>query len=566
MPITPPRMTAPLLLAAALAGPAADDVAAPAAPLTDHVPADAVAYFGWAGTATLTDAYRASALREAVEHFTTPDDPAASTSPSAAAFGDLLQPFAGPHADDLLDVSRRGAFAAYLAADPSAPTHTLRPVLLWRPDSADDRKALIAALKNVPAHGPQPPRLVVDGPVVALDTRPADPTPPAAEDDDENTLASHPAFAEALPSLGELGPLVAYLDPDRLLAWIDADAETAPGDAPSWSTLISPDPLGPLTVTAGFDGRHWRTRAHLAAPAPRRGLLGLLDTPALTADDLAVPPRGTPWFAAVSLDPTLLIDRVREATQEAGPAVSDRFEAGLADASARLGVNLEEDLVRGLGPAWLLYPDPDALGPGPESLTLVNPLRQPDGVRRGLHALSLAAQRNARATDSDTPRPLLAAERQTLTPAGVETTRLTPTGPRLAPLGSPCWAVAGDRLVVARHPAAVAAAADRPDLPGSVMLHDDLIDLRERIGTRRLTALFWADLPATAGSAYPRLHRRLRTFLTADASFPPLGRLRPLLEPAHAFTWIDDTGWHLEAHTPFPAAALLGPLGQALPE
>ncbi|MEM6458542.1 MAG: hypothetical protein AAF710_04035 [Planctomycetota bacterium] len=566
MPTVPPivpRRIAALGLAALLTVPSAADAAAPA--LADRVPADAVAYFGWAGTATLTDDYRASTLREVLEQFTQPSPgppglPPAPTLPPP--LGDLLRPLVGPHADDLIDVSRRGAFAAYLTADPDAAPPALRPVLLWRPDSADDRKALIAALKAVPARGPAPPRLVVDGPVVALDLSP-DPDPPL---DPPAALADAPAFRAALAPLGETGPLIAYLDTGRLLAWVDADAETAPGDAPSWSALLSPDPLGPLVATAGFDGRAWRTRAHLAAPTPRRGLLGLLDTPALTADDLARPPRDTPWFAAVSLDPTLLIDRVREATQEAGPAVNDRFEAGLADASARLGVNLEEDLVRGLGPAWLLYPDPDALGPGPDSLTLVNPLRQPDGVRRGLHALSLAAQRNARSTPPDTTRHGLAAEREALSPAGVETTRLNPIDPRLASLGAPCWAVPDDRLVIARHPAAVAAAADRPDRPGSVMLHDDLIELRERIGTRRLTALFWADLPATAGRAYPRLHRRLQPHLPPDTTFPPLGRLRPLLEPAHAFTWVDDTGWHLEAHTPFPAAALLGPLGQALPE
>ncbi|MEO1235651.1 MAG: hypothetical protein AAFX76_02560 [Planctomycetota bacterium] len=610
----PRRVFAAAAIAATLTcggGPSAE-----AQPLIERVPPDAVAYLGWAGTATLADDYAQSTLREVVA-LMEPDRLDAAWRRVVPALrrgldgADADSDFdaAYRHFTDLWDASVRGAVAAYLelgpgALDDDSPRRPsvlrsrVRLTLMWRPDTGDDREALLEGLKYFADRTVVPAELDVDGPVLTLRlnhgpvaappgtfpggvpgsapggapgiTVPDVPPPGNAALRQRPSLADTARFAEAWSVLDEPGPLAVYADPSGLLPLL-RDVLLDPAEPDRARVLdgllntLQLERLGPSVATAGFDGRRWRTQAYVAAPMPRAGLGSLLDAPTLTADGLGLPPRNATWAAALSLDPGTLVDLARAAAGAAGPDTADRFEGGLASATATLGVDLENELLRGLGSTWSIYLDPDAAGDSPLGLTLVNPLQDPEGVERGLRA----AQQLANLVSSQRDADLEWSWRiHTQTYGDTEVHTLA------SPAVAPSWAVAGGRLIVALSPQAVLAAVDRIEQPGSLEDRDDFAELVERIGTRRLTSVAWIDLPRTAATAYPGLLIAEHT-LTGVASgvsgqpmpavLPPLVRLRPLLEPASAIGWVDDAGWHYDSRMPFPGSTLLSPAASLAP-
>ncbi len=581
-----------------------------AQPLIEHVPADAAAYFGWAGTDTLTDAYAQSTLREVIDLVETDKLHAAWRTEMPT----LRQAINDPefqaqlkHLTDLWGVSVRGQMAVYITppdTTPAAPLNLdaidadvldpladefLQPapnappsgvVLLWRPVTGDDRQDLLAGLKFYQSHSSRPSEIVIDGQIVSLRI-----TPPAVDLDAPPdpqapaSLADVPRFAEAFAQLDTPGPLVGYLDLHALVAQTrqaltqdltvrehDAAARHIPAGHPA-RALFEPlglDALGPAVLTAGYDGKRWRSQLHLALPAPRTGLASLLDAPALTADDLGRAPVDSPWVTALSFDAGRLMDLLRHAAIAMGPDAADSFEQGLATASGLVGIDVENQLIRGLGPAWSIYLDPDAAGPSMLSLTAVNKLLDPQGVERGLRSIQMFGNLALTQQMADENFKI---QVHTQTYQGIDLHTLG------TPLLNPTWAVVNDQLVAGLTPQTVLAAIDRLDQPGSITQQDDFAALRETIGTRRLTALSWIDLRRTAPTSYPNL-LLIESLLTGSASMatgqpmpmvlPPLGRLKPMLQPAHAIAWVDDAGWHYDSHSPFPGATLLSPQSSSL--
>ncbi|MEO0513928.1 MAG: hypothetical protein AAF086_01360 [Planctomycetota bacterium] len=602
----PLRAVAATLLAAALGH---TTTTTNAQPLLEHVPADAVAYFGWAGTDTLADAYAQSTLREVIDLIETQKLQAAWRSAMPTLRQEINYPaFQAQlkHLTELWGVSVRGQWAVYATlpktnpalpnidttdADefdalpddfplPLDPRQRPNVVLLWQPVTGDDRKDLLEGLKFYQSQSTRQSELVIDGEIVSLHINPPavdldavlDPQAPAS-------LAEVPRFAEALAQLDTPGPLVGYVDLNAIVAQTrhaltqditvhehDAANPHAPAGHPALA-LFEPlglDTLGSAVLTAGYDGKRWRSQVHLAVPAPRTGLAALLDAPALTADDLGRAPIDSPWLTAVSFDPGRLMDLLRNAATAMGPDAADQFEQGLATASGLVGIDVENQLIRGLGPAWSFYLDPDAAGPSMLGLTAINPLLDPQGVERGLRSIQMFGNLALMQQMDDENFKV---QVHTQTYQGIDLHTLG------TPLLSPTWAVVNGQLVAGLTPQTVLAAIDRLDQPGSITQQDDFAALRETIGTRRLTALSWIDLRRNAPTSYPNL-LLVESLLTGSASMltgqpmpmvlPPLGRLKPMLEPAHSIAWIDDAGWHYDSHSPFPGATLLSPQSSSL--
>lgn len=586
-----------------------------AQPMIEHVPVDAVAYFGWAGTDSLTENYAQSTLHDVVELVDTDKLHAAWRS----AMPTLRQEIDDPefqqqtkHLTELWGVSVRGAMAVYVTLPPHAnenaanvlprdfqpgesidqvieamenaapASDTPGLVLLWQPATGDDRQDLLDGLKFYQSKSTNNSQLVIDGPIVSL--RINQPTSDLDLDAviDPNapgSLADVPRFAEALPQLETPGPLVAYLDIPAIVADTQArltnrttahEHDGAAHDVTSGNPaldLFEPlglDTIGPAVITAGFDGQRWRTQLHLAAPAPRRGLASLLDAPALTADDLGQPPLDSPWMTALSFDTNLLMDLLRDTANAMGPDQADTFEEGLATASGLVGVDVENQLIRGLGAAWSLYLDPDAAGTSLLSLTLVNRLVDPEGVERGLRSVQMFGNLAMLQGMADEDFKI---QIHTQNYDGVDLHTLG------TPLLAPTWAVVNGQLIAGLTPHTVLAAIDRLDQPNSLAQQDDFAALRETIGTRRLTSVTWVDLRRTAATSYQSF-LTLESLVTGGGSMftgqpmpmilPPLGRLKPYLEPAHAIGWVDDAGWHYDSHSPFPGATLLAPQSSSL--
>lgn len=546
---------------------------ATAQPLIDHVPEDAVVYFGWAGAASLADEYAQSTFKEVVD-LIEPErlrDAWRSTLPvirhavDDPAFADHYQ-----HVTGMWSASLHGAMAAYVTLAPTDPQRgDIAPpgvALLWQPANAGHRQELLAGLKFYADQSPLPTELITDGAVVGLlinhPTRPeADPI----EGGPGNTLGHAPRFQQGWAGLQQPGPVVAYLDLPAVTTLVRDVLAQEVGDAQELQQInavfdvLNLEGLGPALYTAGYDGRRWRTETFVAAPAPRTGLAALLDAPALTADDLAIAPASASWVGAASFDLGRLMDLIREAVNAAGPEAADPFEDALAQVSGMINADVENQLIRGLGTSWTLYADPLAVGDGLQGVTLVNPLRDPEGVERALRAAQALGNLGLMQAFEDESFKL---QVHTQNFDGLDVHTFA------ALFVTPSWAIVDGRLVVGLYPHAVVSARDRFTQPGSILDHDDFAALRETIGTRRLTAYSWVNLPETAPQAYPTLltYESLLTGIATIATgqpmpmiLPPLGRLLPLLEPTHAYSWIDEDGLHSTTRAPFPGATHFGP-------
>jgi hypothetical protein len=550
---------------------------APAQPLIERVPDDALFYFGWAGTDAMGDDYAQSTLKQVIAL----TDPEQLHAAWRSALPMLRHAVDDPrfndhylHLTDLLRASARGAMAAYLTPGPAAADGTPTPALalIWEPTDAADRQALLAGLKFYVDQIPSDRfALSVQGPGVSL--RVNDPSVvevSAVENAVElvgQTLAATPRFVDSVGRLQSTGPIMAYLDLPGLIDWLAPLYETQMGNPEQMRTVsavlevLNLPGLGPAMFSAGFDGRRWRTESLLAATAPRTGLASLLEAPALSADDLALPPRGATWVGLLSFDGGKVMDLIRATVTAASPDAADQMEDALAQASSMVGVDVEQQLLRGLGTTWAFYCDPDLAGDSLAGMTLVNPLQDAEGVERGLRAIQMFGNLALLQALEDEWVKL---QVHTQTVDGLDIHSF------LMPMFAPSWAILDGKLVVGMYPQTLLAAKDRLANPDALMQRPEFEALRETIGTRRLTGLSWVDLPRTADQSYATLLsvEHLLTGLAAIATgqpmptvLPPLGRLRPHLEPAHSFGWLDDDGWHSVSQSPFPGATLLAPQG-----
>jgi hypothetical protein len=542
-------------------------------PLIERVPADALLYLGWAGTDGLAAKYEPSTLRQVVEL----TDPQRVALAWHRAMPMLRHTIDDPRFDEhyqhlnaIMAASTRGATAVYLTPGPMTVDGRIAPpgvALLWQPATAADREALLAGLTFYLQQLPDfPIELSLDGPGIQLRINGPTPGPTAVGGrSDTAGLRNSPTFSAGLPVIDADRALVGYLDLPAVSAWLVQLLESEMVDEQDRQTLhavvatLHPAGLGPMFYTAGFEGHRWQTHTFLAAAAPRAGLASLLDTPALSADTLNLPPADATWVGHLSLDPGRLMDLVRQVATAVGPEAADALEEGLATASGLVGIDVEQQLVRGLGTSWTFYADPQTGGDTPAGVVLVNPLRDAEGVDRGLRAIQMFGNLALLQGLRETPVKL---QVHTQAYDGLDVHSL------MLPLLAPSWAVIDGRLVVGLYPQTILGYRDRGDRPGSVMDHPDLVELREVIGTRRLTGLSWVDLPTTVDQSYGRMiaTEHLLTGLTAMATgqpmpavLPPLGRLRPLLEPAGSYGWVDDRGWHSVSRSPFPGSTLLAP-------
>ena len=544
-------------------------------PLSQQVPNDALFYAGWSGGAGVGDAYAQSTLREVVELV----EPARLSEAYRRALPMLQHAVGDPEVGGVIgqvqavaETSARGGVAVYVTAGGGGPEDWGLGVL-WEPADADDRQALLGALKSMLDRVAEPTvQLVTQGAVVGLLVGPV--TPPAgavadplAEAGQGNAaaLAGAAGFVDVSARLDADAPLVAYLDGpglvDALMPSLLAATDT-PDDAETLRRVVAAlglRELGPTAMTAGFDGRSWQTRSFTRLPAERTGLSSLLEVPNLTLDDLGAVPASSVWVAVQSFDVGRLIDVVRATVNAVGTEAAEPFEAALADASGGLGMDVEARLLRGLGTTWTAYLDPDALGESLAGLTLMNPLQDAEGVSRGLRVIGAWATVAAQQALADTPLTL---QVQTQTYGDMEVHTL------LLPMVAPSWAVADQTLIAGLYPQSVLAARDRLGRDQPLTDRDEVAQLGELIGTRRLTGISWVDLPRTADDAYGGLvgGETLLTGLTAMATgqpmprvLPPLGRLRPHLRPAYRLAWVDQHGWHTVSHAPFPGSSLLSP-------
>ncbi|WP_205679027.1 DUF1559 domain-containing protein [Aquisphaera insulae] len=126
-------------------------------------------------------------------------------------------------------------------------------------------------------------------------------------------------------------------------------------------------PLPPDAVKMGLDGlqrieAQWGfqdealvTSVRLVAPAPRRGVLAMLEQPGISLKSLPPIPAGQSAFAAFSVDLLKTYEQFLSLSKEVSPANAEGFDAMENAIRGQLGFDLKNDLLKNLGPGLAIY-------------------------------------------------------------------------------------------------------------------------------------------------------------------------------------------------------------------
>ncbi len=110
-----------------------------------------------------------------------------------------------------------------------------------------------------------------------------------------------------------------------------------------------------VAIRFGFQGRAFLTDVRIEAPAPRYGLVALIDQPTFRTDQLPPIPAGTTNFAAGSLDLKTTYQRFVGLWKVVEPASADEVLALERFVKDQPNLSLTDDFLKHLGPRWCVY-------------------------------------------------------------------------------------------------------------------------------------------------------------------------------------------------------------------
>jgi hypothetical protein len=539
-----------------------------AQPLADRVPQDAVIYVGWRGSTSLGPGYEGSHLKAVLEASGLPEFFARSLPQALNEIGRQ-------------DREAAQVIAAFSEIGRSAwqhPTALFVGPIDWdggprgpQPragllcDAGADAGALEGRIRDlvlqVQREAPFEIRTFRHANLVGVVVgyREAD---FAGEVINGRSLGDNAAFKGAIGRTQKDPVFVAYVNAEAARrAAEDVIARAGDADvAREWPRVRDALGLGGLqqvAFTAGFREKGWESNVFVGAPRPRKGVLALLDAKPVSDDALKLIPASAQIAGALSFDPAQLLNEFRSVVREIEPRAVGEIDKGLQEISHELGVDVEHDLLGGLGNEWAYYASPAVAGNGVQGLVLVNRLKDPAKAQRALGGLSEAVNRIAAREHRDVRIGF-----RKMQADGLEITYLA------TPIVAPAWAVKDNNLYVALYPQTVAAAAKQAGQSQTILENPAFAELRKSLAgenAAQVSSVQFMDLPKLAPAAYPGWLTISRLAGFADLQgipvppmlLPPLQTLTDHLTPAGAATWSDDAGWHARAFTPFPGASLL---------
>ncbi|MEM7577427.1 MAG: hypothetical protein AAF328_08120 [Planctomycetota bacterium] len=334
--------------------------------------------------------------------------------------------------------------------------------------------------------------------------------------------------------------------------------------------------VGDLVWANGFDGRGgWSNRLFLEAPAPRKGLVSLLDHASLEPAAWASVPGDAEVVSVLALDAGKAVDELKQIVLSFAewsvdePGFEQDMERGLRSAESVLGLDLEADLIDRLGTTWTLTLDPMAGGQGFLGVVVSSPLPEPEPVMFSLDKLARTGNGALRMGFTAAEMPWI---RMGLMTERVDGVRLTRLG---TPALSPTWAIHDGQLLIGLQPESVVATVQRqrgevPAMPMQGAGSPEALLRSELLRDGRVVYASMVNLPATApqSQAVNLLGGRVLTGMVEMVSGRPMPRLLPTLpevvpqlERSWSFAVVGDDGLAMDSSTPFPAATLYGPGG-----
>lgn len=395
-----------------------------------------------------------------------------------------------------------------------------------------------------------------------------------AKDAAADSLANAERFKQAAKQVQADGSLVIYVDVQEWIGQVDsfakmmkeqAEDRDRPADpfAELWPTLRDASGLSGvnrLMFSAGIKNKNWHTKMFLDAPAPRTGILSLIDNKPVQPASLTHVPKTATYLQVFTMDPARVLDVTRDMIGTVDKRMAEQFDAGLTEASEEVGVDLEKELIKGMGPVWSVYIDPMVAGNGFSSLVFVNELRNPKSVEAALEKLSASANNALEGALDDAPINIRLLTQE------IKGTRVTHLG---IPYVAPAYMVHDGRLYVSLFPQGLEMALEQSGkAEDSILANKAFQGVLDRFNAKSFTGLSFTDLPETAADGYGINLMIVQTIagagemLNGKASpmrMPPIGKVMPFIEPAGAITTVDDAGLHMHSIEPFPGSALLGP-------
>ncbi len=182
-----------------------------------------------------------------------------------------------------------------------------------------------------------------------------------------------------------------------LIAFLDfANVPTPPEAA-----RLGLDGLKRIDLRWGFQDRALFSVVRVVAPAPRKGLLALLDGPTFRLGQVPAIPTGVENFTVFAADPDVIYDKVVALLKQGDPGAEARIAAAEKAVAEALGARLKEDILGRLGPFWVGYLGNEANGPRG---ALVTEVREPDRFLEVLDRVAQIANAQIRAEAARRPR------------------------------------------------------------------------------------------------------------------------------------------------------------------
>ncbi|MEM9881850.1 MAG: hypothetical protein AAF800_02895 [Planctomycetota bacterium] len=386
--------------------------------------------------------------------------------------------------------------------------------------------------------------------------------------DADARLTTEADFIAATEGLSVEPAAWVYADLAQVNEMIFAIADAEPGLADGGGetmrkafAALGLDGLDAFAWSAGFNAGDWEQSLFIAAPAPRAGVLTLMDQPAVEESQFTVVPRTATWLRVSRLDLAEVWDVTTQAIFEIAPEAREDFGDGLADFRGEMGVDLYDDLIAPLGDAWTAYTDPSTGGMFGSGVTLVASTRDADTLEQTLGTLT--ERINEAFEDNGAGFRFRAVERDGYTEHSL-----------FMPFVAPSWAVVDDRFVFSLTAQGVGAAVLHARAPDNSFLND-MPEGATAASTKLVgavdpdpTSIGYVDYEKTAANLYQGYAMGINLLAMqagGDMPFnptdllPPLETITPHLSPGASFDVVDDAGYHRRTISPFPGASVLSP-------
>ncbi len=535
--------------------------------LVDRVPDDALIYLGWQGTDTLGPAYEKSKLKQFVEHSAIPEL-------FQKTIPELIERQSNHEPGKAEDVKTATSFFKIVAQHPmaffagafAAKAGDVQPTfgLICQADA--DKDLLLAVFTTIAAENKDetfPLKVVSDGPFVAL----------FGGYDAEQELTVHPTknlgatakFIAAKAHLAKDPAVVLYFDAAKILSRVDVMLKQEKDEQASimWSRVKETAGLNGLkrfAYSAGFVGQDWTSQSFMDAPAPRTGLLKLLEPAPIDPALMARIPADATSASIRQFDFAQLIDTAKTITTAANPEAGQQFQQGLGFIALTLGRRLDTELLAPLGAQWAVYGAPE-LGDGQiTSMVIANKLDDPKLAKAAWGDLAFAI--------SNTVPNLVRKNMNVVITPKADAKSLPGTTVFSWQIGATPWApgfvVKDDFIYFSGNPDTLVKAAKSP--AGKFETNPKFTQLIKTLNAPAYSTLSFDDLASAAKTKTEELNQNWAALVDSALGagvelptkfLPSLEDVLPLLSPSCSTSWADEKGFYSVERSPFPLSSLL---------